>query len=593
MFKKRKKTPKTTKKYQPTPKSNRKNKKRFNWHHLSIGKKYSSIFFLTAILFLAAGGLTAWQINSAKKDIKDVDQQSQRVNDMAELASLIQLKDVQVADYLLTHDDKYIEEFEKYQDQFSEMIAKIEPSIKNDEEKTFFNQIEDNNSSMNNNFFNQIVPTVEDGQAAMANSLREMSSRLRHETVGHVDELMTLVKSDQTNSVDNGINSMSASVLVLGIVNGSSIILAITLLVIISRRITTRLRHVVEMTTEVAGGNLATESLNYTGKDEIGQLAQAINLMKTSIRSIVKKVAETSDNVSSSSEELTQSASEVKEGNSQVSHTMEEIASGSESQARSTSNLAENMNDFAEKVSLSEASGKEIASQSDNILYLTTDGSKLMEKSVNQMNKIDTIMADAVNKVQGLDASSNEITNLISVIKDIADQTNLLSLNAAIEAARAGEHGKGFAVVADEVKKLSEQVAASIEEITGVVSTIQTETDDVVASLNEGYHEVQEGTKQIEATGQIFNIIDDSVTVMANKITEVSGHLKEVATNSQSMNHLVEEIASVSEESAAGVGEASASAEQTSSSMEEVARSADELAKMAEQLNQELHVFKL
>lgn len=593
MFKKWKKTPKTTKKHQLAPKNNRKNKKRFNWHHLSIGKKYSSIFFLTAILFLAAGGLTAWQINSAKNDIKDVDQQSQRVNDMAELASLIQLKDVQVADYLLTHDDKYIEEFEKYQNQFTELIAKIEPSIQEDEEKTFFNQIEENNSSMNNNFFNQIVPTVEDGQAAMANSLREASSRLRNETVGHVDELMALVKSEQTNSVDNGINSMSASVLVLGIANVSSIIIAITLLVIISRRITTHLRHVVDMTTEVAGGNLTTESLNYTGKDEIGQLAQAIDLMKTSFRNTVKKVAEVSDVVSSSSEELTQSTNEVKEGNSQVSHTMEEIASGSESQARSASNLAENMNDFVEKVSLSEASGKEIASQSDNILYLTTDGSKLMEKSVNQMNKIDTIMTDAVNKVQGLDASSNEITNLISVIKDIADQTNLLSLNAAIEAARAGEHGKGFAVVADEVKKLSEQVAASIEEITGVVSTIQTETDDVVASLNEGYNEVQEGTKQIEATGQIFNIIDDSVTAMADKITEVSGHLNEVATNSQSMNHLVEEIASVSEESAAGVEEASASAEQTFSSMEEVARSADELAKMAEQLNQELHVFKL
>lgn len=593
MFKKWKKTPKTTKKHQLAPKSNRKNKKRFSWHHLSIGKKYSSIFFLTAILFLAAGGLTAWQINSAKNDIKDVDQQSQRVNDMAELASLIQLKDVQVADYLLTHDDKYIEEFEKYQNQFTELIAKIEPSIQEDEEKTFFNQIEENNSSMNNNFFNQIVPTVEDGQAAMANSLREASARLRNETVGHVDELMALVKSEQTNSVDNGINSMSASVLILGIANVSSIIIAITLLVIISRRITTHLRHVVDMTTEVAGGNLTTESLNYNGKDEIGQLAQAIDLMKTSFRNIVKKVAEVSDVVSSSSEELTQSTNEVKEGNSQVSHTMEEIASGSESQARSASNLAENMNDFVERVSLSEASGKEIASQSDNILYLTTDGSKLMEKSVNQMNKIDTIMADAVNKVQGLDASSNEITNLISVIKDIADQTNLLSLNAAIEAARAGEHGKGFAVVADEVKKLSEQVAASIEEITGVVSTIQTETDDVVASLNEGYNEVQEGTKQIEATGQIFNIIDDSVTAMADKITEVSGHLNEVATNSQSMNHLVEEIASVSEESAAGVEEASASAEQTFSSMEEVARSADELAKMAEQLNQELHVFKL
>src|SRR5690606_22846435 len=99
---------------------------------------------------------------------------------------------------------------------------------------------------------------------------------------------------------------------------------------------------------------------------------------------------------------------------------------------------------------------------SDHVLQLTADGTNLMKASVNQMNRIDEIVSDAVNKVQGLDQQSSEISNLVSVIKDIADQTNLLSLNAAIEAARAGEHGQGFAVVAHEVRKLAEQVASSV-----------------------------------------------------------------------------------------------------------------------------------
>jgi len=110
-----------------------------------------------------------------------------------------------------------------------------------------------------------------------------------------------------------------------------------------------------------------------------------------------------------------------------------------------------------------------------------------METSVKQMKQIDSIIADAVQKVQNLEENSNEISNLTLVIKDIADQTNLLSLNAAIEAARAEEHGKGFAVVADEVKKLSEQVSSSVGEITTIVSTIQSETKTVVTTLNSGY----------------------------------------------------------------------------------------------------------
>src|SRR5690625_4595817 len=121
-----------------------------------------------------------------------------------------------------------------------------------------------------------------------------------------------------------------------------------------------------------------------------------------------------------------------------------------------------------------------------------------MSQSVEQMKRIDLIVSNAVEQVRGLDQKSDEISKLIQVVKDIADQTNLLALNAAIEAARAGEHGKGFAVVADEVRKLAEGVTRSVLEITSIVNSIQKETDDVVSSLNNGYKEVKGGIERSE-----------------------------------------------------------------------------------------------
>ena len=370
-------------------------------------------------------------------------------------------------------------------------------------------------------------------------------------------------------------------------------IAAVVVAWITSKSITNPINLVMTRMNLVAEGDLTNEPLTVKTNDETAQLVAATNKMTENTRNLLNQITDVSQLVANHSEELTQVAEELKHGTEQVASTMQELASGTEVQANSASDLTDSMSQFREQVDIAQHNGQQIEANSEKVLEMTGEGTKLMNASSVQMNKINHIVQDSVGKMESLDHQSKEITKLVAVINDIADQTNLLALNAAIEAARAGENGKGFAVVAEEVRRLAEQVGLSVSEITGIVHTIQKESNNVSESLKAGFLEVEEGTKQIDVTEKTFLQISEEVNSMADNIKTVSRNLVEIAANNEKMGHSIEEIASVSEEAAAGVEETAASAEQSSSSMEEVARSSEELTKLTEKLNDLVTQFKL
>lgn len=560
-------------------------------NNIPIGMKYLCMFLFSVVLFIGATLIVYTQLSTAKEDVQSIISHSEISSIMTEMALIVEQQDSAISAYSLAGNERHIEEYEKMEAELNDIFTTLEPVFANGEEELTFGSVIMNSENITNLFLNRLVSQRENNEDIVATQL-EIDTQ-KDVLINLISDLIDVYAEEQGGAIVNVNKSMNQSIAFLVVINVVSIVIGFIALVIISRYISNSLKQVVEATKTIAAGDLTGEPLTYEGRDEIGQLSEAVNTLGYNIRDIIRKVNEASHEVTSSSEVLMLSSHEVKEGSEQMVVTMEQLASGAESQANSASNLSEQMEQFVQSVQTSQEDGAAVAKSSQQVITLTNEGSELMSQSVQQMDKIDEIVSHSVQRVIGLDEKSEQISHLVDVVKDIADQTNLLALNAAIEAARAGEHGHGFAVVAEEVGNLAEEVAHSVTEITNIVTMIQNETDDVVKTLNNGYEEVQTGTSQIEQTGESFQSIEYFINAMVKNISDVVNRLEDIATGSKEMNNLIADIAAVSEEAAAGVEQSSAATQQTSSSMDEISVNAEELSRLAEQLNNEINVFKI
>lgn len=492
--------------------------------------------------------------------------------------------------YLLFEDRQFRENFSTITEEseaHQEVISKLDDS---EEMKQLHNETKEWRNLIETEVFDEYEKgNEEQALKNMKEKAVPVSITLLSRYADLADEIGDTISDLGERNVNQGITSLYIGSIGSILIIICSIIISMVTATTVSKPIVTVMNRMNLM----AKGDLSHDPLKTEAKDETGQLVHAANDMNHHIRQLLHEVSDVSTSVTTQSEELTQSSNEVTAASEQIALTMQELATGSETQANNATDLSSRMVSFMTKVQAANEDGSSIQKSSNDVLDMTNQGTTLMKTSTTQMEKIDEIVHEAVEKVEGLDKHSQEISHLVSVIQGIADQTNLLALNAAIEAARAGEHGKGFAVVADEVRKLSEESSESVTSITDIVNRIQHESSTVSTSLRNSYQEVEQGTEQMMITGKTFEAISSAIMQMSNKINRIAEHLNDILENTEGMNSAVQEVAAVSEESAAGVEETSASTQQTNASMEEVAASSADLANLAEELNSLVQKFKL
>jgi methyl-accepting chemotaxis protein len=563
------------------------------WRNLKIGLKYGIALSITIFLFVLASGLLTISFIQIKDSVSEIEVTAERSIDLTQMSSLFRAKDIIILDYSNTPRESLISEYEEIEKEFTDLQTQIEPKMDTNDLKFIFDLIKRNNKQLDDGFKNDIIPNMQQGKRDEAIAGIVKISGPRTSTIQlfdtikvEVDKVRARKISSAYENIDNSTRILVISI-ILALIFGSAIVF------FISRGISLNLKKVVDMTDKISKGDLNVESLKYKGKDEIGQLSESINKMLHKLQDMIREITESSNKVDEESNGLKKIASEVQQSSEQIASTMEQMSAGAEEQASSATEIANSIYNLTELIEKANSNKEALQISSKDILVVVHEGTTQMNTSIGTMNHINDILKDNVINVKQLEENSGKVTLLVNLINSIAEQTNLLALNAAIEAARAGEAGRGFAVVSDEIRKLAEQVAKSVKEITSIVTGIQTDSRAMTDSLEKGYQKVQEGTGKIKTTGELFVKINSEITTMVERINNVSENLDEISLNSKTINTAGDQIAAISEENSAGIQETVASVEQQNGSMEIITENANSLADSAELLKQLISQFKV
>jgi methyl-accepting chemotaxis protein len=295
-----------------------------------------------------------------------------------------------------------------------------------------------------------------------------------------------------------------------------------------------------------AGGDL-TVALEVKHDDEIGKLYSGFNKALYNIKNMLLKVSEAVVSTASASSQISSSTEEMAAGAQEQSNQTMEVAGAVEEMTRTILETTKNSGIAAEAAKSAGASAKE--------------GGKVVLETIEGMNRIAGVVNKSAETVQALGKSSDQIGEIIQVIDDIADQTNLLALNAAIEAARAGEQGRGFAVVADEVRKLAERTTKATKEIAGMIKHIQRDTSGAVESMSKGTEEVLKGKALADKAGDSLKEIIQGAEKVVDVVAQVAAASEEQSTTSEQISKSIEMISNVTQESAAGIAQVSKASE--------------------------------
>lgn len=510
-----------------------------------------------------------------------------------ELEALLQKQEAQIKTYVVVQDAENLQKIEQTYEEINKKTTEASKMSTVKQAKNLLDQISEKNYlyyTSTNRLFNSLN---------MQNQ-KEFNTRLSQELQPIEQEIHTFTKEfaqtqlKQRDQKISQLNEESNQLLLTLILVSAAIIVGF--LVIGTRfvhRMTKPIVSVTHAARRMADGDLTLEEIEVTSKNEIGQLGTAFNQMTAHLRQLILQVQNGSRQLADSAAQFEETISQTISASEQTSSSIEQVSEASREQSDAVGKVASAIQEVSTGMHNAAEHTSDVSGHSFSVTEKAEEGASLIQQFVKQMSSIKESVNEHHSTMANVQVQFTGIQDLLGNIHAIADQTNLLALNAAIEAARAGEHGRGFAVVADEVRKLAEESSQLTDQISQLLANVNKDTERSSQSMTKVERDVAEGVKVSQLSEQSFQEILESIRDISMKAEELSATTEQISASTEEISQTIGVIEEGAKRNSEETEYMSAAVEESLAANEEMKAAAEDLKTLSQSLKTSISSFKI
>ncbi|MED3573271.1 methyl-accepting chemotaxis protein [Cytobacillus praedii] len=560
----------------------------------TVRKKLISGFLFVLLLFAMVAVISNYQLKKVNDRYSGLlDKDVQKLLIVKDFKEDLMIESDGIRGYLLSGESVYLTDYDMARKRLNQRIEELMKTTNDKDAKQIVTELRNLHTSFEDITDSAIKFKIANNEASYMELIQDSAKEVGQAFIKKTDELIKHQEDKLAKDSQNTSNDIFSAQLFVIILSISAFILAILIALFISKMITGPIKLAAQSIDRIAQGDLNQDEIKVNSNDEIGLLIQSLNRMVKDLRNMVGQIRGSSSQLASSSEELAAGAEQSANASEQLTQITQQNAASMERQItgfQETTNAIHQMSISIQEITKSSLEMKDVTEKAN---LLTIDGEQSVGNIGKQLNEVNKSVEIAAKAIQILENRSIEIRNIIGMITNIAEQTNLLALNAAIEAARAGEHGKGFAVVADEVRKLAKESRISAEQIQTMIEMIQAETNQAVHAMNASNDHVLAVLEGSRKTRSTFSEIAETMEDATVKVSAVSILLEKLSELSVQITNVISNVKDISEQNVLAMEEASAATEEQLATIEEVSALSLSLAKISAEMQSAASKFKL